>query len=58
MGCNIKWVTKRSIKIVGVTEVRETNYTVMFDRIEAGTYMVAAAVTKGNLKIKSIILKV
>jgi len=55
MGCNIKWVTKRSIKIVGVTEVRETNYTVMFDRIEAGTYMVAAAVTEGNLKIRSII---
>ena len=27
----------------------------MFDRIEAGTYMVAAAVTEGNLKIKSII---
>ena len=55
MGCDIKWVAKRSIKIVGVTKVNETNYSVMFDRIEAGTYMVAAAVTEGNLKIKSII---
>ena len=55
MGCDIKWVANRSIKIVGVTEVNETNYSVMFDRIEAGTYMVAAAVTEGNLKIKSII---
>ena len=27
----------------------------MFDRIEAGTYLVAAAVTEGNLKIKNVI---
>ena len=30
----------------------------MFDRIEAGTYLIAAAVTKGNLKIKNIIPKI
>ena len=58
MGCNIKWVGKRSIKIEGVTEVKETTYSVMFDRIEAGTYLVAAAVTGGNLKIKNIIPKI
>ena len=58
MGCNIKWVDKRSIKIEGVTEVKETTYSVMFDRIEAGTYLVAAAVTEGNLKIKNIIPKI
>ena len=58
MGCNIKWVGKRSIKIEGVTEVKETSYSVMFDRIEAGTYLVAAAVTEGNLKIKNIIPKI
>jgi UDP-N-acetylglucosamine 1-carboxyvinyltransferase len=58
MGCNIKWVGKRSIKIEGVTEVKETTYSVMFDRIEAGTYLVAAAVTEGNLKIKNIIPKI
>ena len=58
MGCNIKWVGKRSIKIEGVTEVKETSYSVMFDRIEAGTYLVAAAVTEGNLKIKKIIPKI
>ncbi|MDB3987533.1 UDP-N-acetylglucosamine 1-carboxyvinyltransferase [Candidatus Pelagibacter sp.] len=58
MGCNIKWVGKRSIKIEGVAEVKETNYSVMFDRIEAGTYLVAAAVTEGNLKIKNIIPKI
>ena len=54
MGCNIKWTSKRSIKIVGVLEVKEITYSVMFDRIEAGTYLVAAAVTAGNLKIKNV----
>ena len=55
MGCNLKWVAKRSLKIVGVNQINETSYSVMFDRIEAGTYLVAGAVTEGNLKIKNII---
>ena len=55
MGCNIKWISKRTIKIVGVSEIKEISYSVMFDRIEAGTYLIAAAVTEGNLKIKNII---
>ena len=55
MGCNIKWTAKRSLKIFGVHEMKETNYSVMFDRIEAGTYLIAAAVTEGNLKIQNII---
>ena len=58
MGCNIKWISKRSIKIEGVSKVKETTYSVMFDRIEAGTYLVAAAVTEGNLKIINIIPKI
>jgi UDP-N-acetylglucosamine 1-carboxyvinyltransferase len=58
MGCKIKWISKRSIKIIGVSEVKEVNYSVMFDRIEAGTYLVAAAVTEGNLKIKNIETKI
>ena len=55
IGCNIKWIAKRSIKIAGVSEINETTYSVMFDRIEAGTYLIAAAVTEGNLKIKNVI---
>ena len=58
MGCNIKWISKRSLKIVGVNELKETSYSIMFDRIEAGTYLVAAAVTEGNLKIKNVIPKI
>ena len=54
-GCNIKWITKRSLKIIGVSKINETTYPIMFDRIEAGTYLVAAAVTEGNLKIKNVI---
>ncbi len=55
MGCNIKWISKRSIKIIGVTNVKETTHSVMFDRIEAGTYLIAAAVTEGNIKIQNVI---
>jgi len=54
-GCKIKWISKRSIKIEGVSKINETNYKIMFDRIEAGTYLVAAAVTEGNLMIKNVI---
>ena len=54
MGCNIKWISKRTIKIIGVNEIKEIAYSVMFDRIEAGTYLVAAAVTEGNLRISNI----
>ena len=55
MGCKIKWVANRSLKIVGVNEINETKYSVMFDRIEAGTYLIAATLTEGNLRIKNII---
>ena len=58
MGCNINWISKRSIKIEGVSNVKEINYSVMFDRIEAGTYLIAAAVTEGNLKIQNVVPKI
>ena len=54
MGFNLKWIAKRSLKITEVSKIKETSYSVMFDRIELGTYLVAAAVTKGNLKIKNV----
>ena len=54
MGCNIKWTAKRTIKIKGVNNLNEANYEVMPDRIEAGTYLIAAALTEGNLKIVGI----
>ena len=54
MGCNIKWTAKRTIKIQGVNNLNEINYQVMPDRIEAGTYLIAAALNEGNLKIVGI----
>ena len=57
LGCNIKWIAKRSIKIVGVKNTKQTRYSVMFDRIEACTYLKAAAITEGRLKIKNINIK-
>ena len=54
LGCDITWTAKRSIKIVGVEEVNETTYSIMFDRIEAGTYLIAAAITESNLKIRNL----
>ena len=58
MGCKINWTSKRTIKITGVNKIKEIDYKVMFDRIEAGTYLIAAALTEGNLKLKNIIPKI
>ncbi len=54
LGCKIKRVGKRGINILGVEELKSTVHKVIFDRIEAGTYVIAAALTKGRLKIKNI----
>ena len=54
MGCKIKWLEKRKIDINGVTNLKPLTYRVMFDRIEAGTYMIASALTDGPIKIKNI----
>ena len=58
IGCNIKWIGNRKIKIVGVRDVYEATHSIMFDRIEAGTYLVAAAVTQGNLRIRNVVPRI
>ena len=52
-GANIKWIGKRTCQIIGVNSLNETKYSVMSDRIETGTFCVAAALTKGDLLIKN-----
>ncbi len=52
-GAKIKWVGKRTCEITGVNSLKETNYTVMGDRIESGTYCIAATLTQGDLLIKN-----
>jgi len=54
MGCQINWKGKRSIDIIGVKELKSTRHKIIFDRIEAGTYMIATAITKGKLKINNV----
>ena len=54
LGCKIIQTGKRSINVLGVDELKSTVHRVIFDRIEAGTYIIAAALTKGRLKIKNI----
>ena len=52
-GANIKWIGKRKCQIIGVNSLNETKYSVMGDRIETGTFCVAATLTKGDLLIKN-----
>jgi len=54
IGCKIVKNGKRSINVLGVDSLKSTVHKVIFDRIEAGTYIIAAALTKGCLKIKKI----
>ena len=54
IGCPIKQVGKRNIEIVGKKNLNSANHKVVFDRIEAGTYIIASAITNGSLIIKNI----
>jgi len=54
LGCKINKVGKRSIDVEGVIDLKPCSHKVIFDRIEAGTYIIAAALTNGRIKIKNI----
>ena len=54
IGCKITWKGKRNIEIEGINDFKQANHKVIFDRIEAGTYIIAAAITNSRLKIKNI----
>ena len=54
MGGKIKWIGRRTLRIYGVNDFVEAEYKIMPDRIEAGTYLIAAALTQGKLKINGI----
>lgn len=57
MGANIKGAGTDVIKIKGVPALHGGTYTVIPDQIEAGTFMIAAAATGGDVLIKNIIPK-
>jgi len=58
MGCKIRWIGERTIEVFGKKNFKSTNYKIMFDRIEAGTYAIAAALTNGKIIIKNLNHKV
>lgn len=57
MGANIKGAGTDVIRIVGVEKLHGSEYSIIPDQIEAGTFMMAAAATKGDVVIKNVIPK-
>ena len=57
MGAGIRGAGTDVIRIVGVEKLHKTQYTVIPDQIEAGTFMFAAAATKGDVMVKNVIPK-
>ena len=57
MGANIKGAGTDTIRIRGVQKLHGTDYAVIPDQIEAGTFMCAAAATRGDVLIKNVIPK-
>ncbi len=58
MGVNIKWISNREIKIIGGKKFKPASHSVMFDRIEAGTFVIAGALIAKKLKIVSLETKI
>ena len=57
MGANIKGAGTDVIRIRGVRSLHGTEYSIIPDQIEAGTFMCAAAVTRGDITVKNVIPK-
>ena len=54
MGAKITGLGTPNIEIEGVEELHGVEYSIMPDRIEAGTYVIASLITEGNLKIENV----
>ncbi len=54
MGACIEGIETSTLTIEGVKELRGVDYEVMPDRIEAGTYLIAGAVTRGNISVEGV----
>ncbi len=57
MGARIRGAGTDVIRIVGVEQLHKTEYSIIPDQIEAGTFMFAAAATKGDVTVKNVIPK-
>ena len=57
MGANIKGAGTDIIRIKGVRKLHGTEYSIIPDQIEAGTFMCAAAATRGDITVRNVIPK-
>ena len=57
MGANIRGAGTDVIRISGVERLHKTDYSIIPDQIEAGTFMFAAAATRGDVTVKNVIPK-
>ncbi len=57
MGASVRGAGTDVIRIKGVSKLHGTEYTIIPDQIEAGTFMFAAAITKGDVTVKNVIPK-
>ncbi len=57
MGANIRGAGTDVIRISGVEKLHKTEYSIIPDQIEAGTFMFAAAATRGDVTVKNVIPK-
>ena len=57
MGANVRGAGTNAIRIEGVRQLTGTTYAVIPDRIEAGTYMAAAAITGGDVVLKNVLFE-
>ena len=57
MGANIKGAGTDKIRMTGVTSLHASEYSIIPDQIEAGTFMIAAAATKGDVLVTNVIPK-
>src|SRR5690606_14985005 len=55
MGADIKGAGTDTIRITGVEKLKGATHAVIPDRIEAGTYMIAAAITGGNVLVDNVV---
>ncbi|KEJ04142.1 UDP-N-acetylglucosamine 1-carboxyvinyltransferase [Clostridium botulinum A2B7 92] len=54
IGANIIGAGTDTVRIIGVNELKGTTHRPIYDRIEAGTFMIAAAITKSRIKINGV----
>ena len=55
MGANVSGAGTNIVRVKGVNTLKDVSYTVMPDRIEAGTFLCATAITGGKVKIKNVV---